>query len=143
MADIIRSPRRPDRDANGPSLALGSAIANPATRIGIHCRGVTGCGESSVARHVRCRDDMLEDLHQLLEWDDLPAWQRGNVYVLTGYRRASPSHVASLRSIFRVRNETVNIWAHILGSGGFGLAGVGFWLRYAGGKSWRKELDQR
>lgn len=68
-------------------------------------------------------DDKLEDSQRLLDWDDLPPWQRNNVYVLTGHRRASPSHIASLRSIFRVHNETVNIWAHILGSLIFGLAG--------------------
>ncbi|KAF2629482.1 hypothetical protein BU25DRAFT_420316 [Macroventuria anomochaeta] len=40
---------------------------------------------------------------------------RNNAYILTGHRRASPSHIASIQSTWRWHNETVNIWAHILG----------------------------
>lgn len=85
-------------------------------------------------------EDVLEDIDifTLLQWEDLPPWQRNNIYVLTGHRRASPSHLASLRSIFRLHNEMVNVWAHILGSLAFGLTGLVFWLRYSG----REEVDQ-
>lgn len=78
------------------------------------------------------------DVLKLLHWDDLPPWQQNNVYVLTGDRRASTSHIASLGSIFRLHNETVNIWAHILGTLAFGFAGLTLWMRY--GK--REEVDQ-
>ncbi|KAJ9144125.1 Adiponectin receptor protein 1 [Pleurostoma richardsiae] len=43
-------------------------------------------------------------------------WQRDNEYILTGYRLASYSYLISATSIFRLHNETVNIWSHTLGA---------------------------
>lgn len=83
-------------------------------------------------------EDAAEGLYELLHWDELAPWQRNNAYILTGHRRASPSHLASLRSIWRWHNETVNIWAHIFGSLIFTIAGVLFWLKYGG----REEVGQ-
>ena len=93
-----------------------------------------------VKEERRVTEDVLQDVDvfTLLHWDDLPPWQRNNVYVLIGHRRASASHLASLRSIFRIHNETVNIWAHMLGSVAFGLTGLVFWLQYDG----REDVDQ-
>ncbi|KAI0392886.1 hemolysin-III channel protein Izh2 [Xylariaceae sp. FL0594] len=53
----------------------------------------------------------------LLLWDELPHWRRDNAYILTGYRPASNSYLASARSALSgVHNESVNIWTHALGS---------------------------
>lgn len=130
---------------------LGTLAAAPALRSGRPAPIQTRASGASIAEASRDAekaplleevaavvDDKLQDLCHLLGWDDLPPWQRNNVYVLTGHRRARPSHIASLRSIFRVHNETVNIWAHILGSLAFGLAGLVFWSQYGG----REEVDQ-
>ncbi|OTB08601.1 hypothetical protein M426DRAFT_316614 [Hypoxylon sp. CI-4A] len=57
-----------------------------------------------------------QDRANLLAWKDILPWQRDNEFILTSYRRASYSYLASLRSIFAVHNETANIWSHLLGA---------------------------
>ncbi|KAI0514827.1 hemolysin-III channel protein Izh2 [Xylaria bambusicola] len=52
----------------------------------------------------------------LLLWDELPHWRRDNAFILSGYRPASNSYVASFLSTFSVHNESVNIWTHAIGS---------------------------
>lgn len=44
------------------------------------------------------------------------SWQKDNEYILTSYRQASFSVSRSLWSIFRLHNETLNIWTHLLGA---------------------------
>lgn len=51
----------------------------------------------------------------LLIWDDLPAWRRDNHFIHTGYRESRSSYTHSLRSLFYLHNESVNIWSHLLG----------------------------
>lgn len=51
-----------------------------------------------------------------LPWDELPRWRRDNAFILSGYRPASNSYVASLFSMLGVHNESVNIWTHAAGS---------------------------
>ena len=89
-------------------------------------------GEDVYCTARRVGGDAIEcTARRLLEWDDLEGWQKNNEFVLTGHRRASPCHVTSLRSVFHWHNETVNIWAHILGSFVFTLAGLAVWSKYA------------
>ena len=52
----------------------------------------------------------------LVEWDDLPHWQRDNEYILSGYRPASYSFQKSFQSVVAVHNETINIHSHSLGA---------------------------
>ena len=52
----------------------------------------------------------------LVDWKELLPWQKDNEFILTGYRQASFSVKHSVSSIFRVHNETVNIWTHLLGA---------------------------
>ena len=96
-------------------------------------------GEDICCTARRAGGDAVEwtTVRRLLEWDDLEGWQKNNEFVLTGHRRASPCHGASLRSVFQWHNETVNIWAHILGSFVFTLAGLAFWSKYAA----REDVD--
>ncbi|KAI0016480.1 hemolysin-III channel protein Izh2 [Xylariomycetidae sp. FL0641] len=67
----------------------------------------------------------------LVAWEELPGWRRDNGYLRTGYRRDSHSYLASLRSVFRVHNESVNIWTHLLGAVGF--PALGAYLHARGG----------
>ncbi|KAM0807173.1 hypothetical protein AB5N19_07512 [Seiridium cardinale] len=60
----------------------------------------------------------------LLLWDDLPSWRRDNVYILSGYRSVSNSYLGSIKSLFWLHNESVNIWTHLLGSLVFPLVGL-------------------
>ena len=52
----------------------------------------------------------------LVEWDQLPDWQRDNEYVLSGYRPASYSFRRSAQSALAIHNETVNVHSHSLGA---------------------------
>ncbi|KAF7917715.1 uncharacterized protein EAE98_010131 [Botrytis deweyae] len=52
----------------------------------------------------------------LLEWHELQNWQQDNEYILSGYRPASNSLLASLRSLCHIHNETINIYSHLFGS---------------------------
>ena len=53
---------------------------------------------------------------RLLEWDELPDWQRDNEYVLSNYRPASFSLRTSFESLGAVHNETINIYSHVFGA---------------------------
>lgn len=90
------------------------------------------------------------DCNALLGWDELcksprrnlgrtktmliaitVPWQQDNEFILTGHRRSTNSYLHSLQSIFRVHNETVNIWSHIVGAAIFLCAAI---LLYVGRK---------
>jgi adiponectin receptor len=43
-------------------------------------------------------------------------------------RRATSSYLRSLRSVFQIHNETVNIWSHIVGASVFLCAAVLLYL---------------
>jgi adiponectin receptor len=43
-------------------------------------------------------------------------------------RRATFSYLRSLKSVFGVHNETVNIWSHILGTAAFFSITIGLYL---------------
>ena len=79
------------------------------------------------------RLDIPKPLKTLLHWNHLPQWQRGNNHIHTGYRPASSSVLVSLRSLFYLHNETVNIYTHLLPS----LAAIPFSIRLYQGLSSR------
>ena len=53
---------------------------------------------------------------KLLEWKQLPNWQRDNEHILSGYRPASFSLWRSLESTLHIHNETININSHLFGA---------------------------
>ena len=58
--------------------------------------------------------------HDLVDYDDLPEWNKDNEYVRTGYRQADRlSTMECLSTVFRLHNETINIWSHMLGAASF------------------------
>ena len=128
----------------GDTAALGFASASASAALRDGSRGadksrLLAVGEDICCTARRVGGDAVEcTVRRLLEWDDLEGWQKNNEFVLTGHRRASPCHGASLRSMFHWHNETVNIWAHILGSFVFTLAGLVFWWKCAA----REDVDQ-
>ncbi|KAF7568251.1 hypothetical protein PtrM4_128640 [Pyrenophora tritici-repentis] len=69
------------------------------------------------------------DYNALLGWDELLPWQQDNEFILTSHRRATNSYLRSLKSVFRVHNETVNIWSHVMGVAIFFCAAVLLYLR--------------
>lgn len=64
---------------------------------------------------VRALEQRAEHTLTLL-WDDLPAWRRDNAFIRSGYRQIRASYRHSLRSLFYLHNESVNIWSHLVGA---------------------------
>ena len=55
---------------------------------------------------------------QLLNYRDLPQWMKDNEneLIFTSYRKPTHSYHLSLKTIWHLHNETVNIWTHLLGT---------------------------
>jgi adiponectin receptor len=53
--------------------------------------------------------------YRLVHFEELPAFMRDNDYIHTKYRQVS-GYAECWKSIFKVHNETVNIWTHLLGA---------------------------
>ena len=56
---------------------------------------------------------------RLITYDDIPEWYSANEYVYHGYRLPQSSIKSLTLSIFKIHNETFNIWTHIIGFGLF------------------------
>ncbi|KAG0364123.1 hypothetical protein BGZ54_007826 [Gamsiella multidivaricata] len=67
----------------------------------------------------------FEGAKRLLRFEELPKEWQSNPYIHTGYRFLS-SKRQCLWSIFRIHNETCNIWTHMLGFAG--LIALGFYI---------------
>lgn len=80
----------------GPGLAASTVDSVPTARATLH--------------------SLPAETKSVLHWDDLPAWRRDNIFLLTSYRHPTPSVVAILKSTLSLHNETVNIWTHLLGA---------------------------
>jgi len=63
-------------------------------------------------------ESFIPDGSQLenLNLDNMPPWMNSNEYILTGYRPISRSCCYYTKSIFKLHNETINIWTHMLGA---------------------------
>jgi hypothetical protein len=53
--------------------------------------------------------------YRLVHFDELPTSMKDNNYIHTKYRQVS-GYMECWKSIFKVHNETVNIWTHLLGA---------------------------
>ena len=49
-----------------------------------------------------------------VRWEEVPHWQQDNHYITSNYRRPSGSYRGSFASLFRLHNETVNIYSHLI-----------------------------
>ncbi|KAG8840614.1 hypothetical protein FRB91_005886 [Serendipita sp. 411] len=64
-------------------------------------------------------------IHRLLNWNEIPEWQRDNEYIISGYRGELNSLKKCLSSAFTyLHNETVNIQSHWIG----GLLFISIWI---------------
>lgn len=53
---------------------------------------------------------------RLFHWNELPEYLRDNEYIYTGYR-VHTGVLGSFKSLFRIHNESGNVWTHLLGTG--------------------------
>ncbi|XWX00545.1 hypothetical protein V2A60_008565 [Cordyceps javanica] len=53
---------------------------------------------------------------RLLLFHEIPAWQKDNEYLLSGYRAPSGSVSVSLASLLYLNNQTINTYSHLFGA---------------------------
>lgn len=70
---------------------------------------------STVAQTTKNVEEKIKESLTCL-WNDLPAWQQDNHYILSGYRPASNSYFKSFASLSYLHNESVNIYTHLVGA---------------------------
>eukprot|EP00823_Brevimastigomonas_motovehiculus_P002471 TRINITY_DN1507_c0_g1_i1.p1 TRINITY_DN1507_c0_g1~~TRINITY_DN1507_c0_g1_i1.p1 ORF type:complete len:453 (+),score=28.10 TRINITY_DN1507_c0_g1_i1:61-1419(+) len=65
----------------------------------------------------------------LRDWNNLPAYLRDNPYILSGYR-VNLGLLRSVKSLFELHNESMNVWSHLLAVFGLALLLVltAFWV---------------
>jgi hypothetical protein len=51
----------------------------------------------------------------LFHWNELPDYLKDNEFIRTGYRANTGFH-GSLKSLFRLHNESGNVWTHLVGA---------------------------
>lgn len=66
-------------------------------------------------------NDNLNSLKYMFAWknvnyDQLPQYMKDNDFIRTSYRPLMNSYLLAFSSVFRLHNETVNIWSHIIAS---------------------------
>lgn len=49
----------------------------------------------------------------LFSYEDMPTWLRDNEFILGGYRRPYSTWGECLKSLFKLHNESVNVWSHL------------------------------
>lgn len=52
---------------------------------------------------------------RLFHWNELPDYLRDNEYIYTGYR-VHTGVLGAFKSVFRIHNESGNVWTHLLGT---------------------------
>ncbi|EFA77756.1 hypothetical protein PPL_09254 [Heterostelium album PN500] len=58
-------------------------------------------------------DDKHDEQYKLSNYEEIPPYLQGNEFIQTGYR-VNFSYRLCFLSIFRLHNETLNIWTHLL-----------------------------
>jgi hypothetical protein len=82
---------------------------------------IVGLANVMVLRHrkstrvVQYDKNLQEDTLILHAVEDIPDWLKDNPYILRGYR-AHLDWRQCLRSMFKIHNETLNVWTHVLGA---------------------------
>ena len=67
-------------------------------------------GKASTRARAKLRWDSL------IHCNDLPEYLEDNDYIYTGYR-VHTGVLGSFKSLFRIHNESGNVWTHLLGTG--------------------------
>jgi adiponectin receptor len=59
---------------------------------------------------------VIDNNEKLYNYNKLPSWYKDNPFILNYYRKTNQSIKYYIYSIFKIHNETFNIWTHILAS---------------------------
>ena len=60
--------------------------------------------------------ESLLDNSEYLTFPEIPDWYKDNKYILSKYRNTDKNYLYYLYSIFKLHNETFNIWTHLIGA---------------------------
>ena len=52
--------------------------------------------------------------NQLLSYEDLPEWYKDNNFLKKGYRKHNESIIYYIKSLFKIHNELINIYTHLI-----------------------------
>lgn len=72
--------------------------------------------DKSVSENIKDEIKPLIKKAKIVSWQELPAWQQDNHFILSGYRVASGSFRKSFASLGYIHNESVNIYSHLIGA---------------------------
>ena len=61
------------------------------------------------------RHSLIPNSEELMDYENLPSWYQYNKHINTAYRKPHESFSYFTLSIFKIHNETFNIWSHLLG----------------------------
>ena len=86
-------------------------------------------------------DTPFLDINNYLGIEDIPDWYKDNEYILTKYRNTDRNYLYYLKSIFKLHNETFNIWTHLLGALVFLYIGISLNIHYHTLSSWTSYLS--
>lgn len=59
-------------------------------------------------------DSQKDAWHTLINFEALEHWRQDSHYIVGSYRKTANSYRKSYASIFKIHNETVNIWSHLI-----------------------------
>ena len=86
-------------------------------------------------------DTPFLDSNNYLCIEDIPDWYKDNQYILTKYRNTDRNYLYYLKSVFKLHNETFNIWTHIFGAILFLYIGISLNIHYHTLSSWTSYLS--
>ncbi len=64
-------------------------------------------------------ETLLNSYNKLITYEELPEWCQDNKYIKQGYRNCNKNFLFYCKNLFKIHNETVNIWSHLISSGIF------------------------
>ena len=73
-------------------------------------------------------EEIIKTMTFLIHWNELPTWRRDNDYIHHAYRQTQHSYRHSIRSLFYLHNQSVNIWSHL--NGAIGVVIYSLYLYY-------------
>jgi adiponectin receptor len=137
-ASVASSDRKPRRDTPLLSEAKGvydDSLNGDDDRYGDDCKHRLSYTPKSTSSESSVDDQQREDLLEIQEamaasppppvckgcndfplflFDEIPERLKDNPFILSGYRAHYTTKMC-LQSVFRIHNETANIWTHLLG----------------------------
>ena len=79
----------------------------------------------------KTREENNLDQWEPVAYEELPHWLQDNEFIREWYRPPLPSTKTCLKSVFRIHNETGNIWTHLVASVAIFIGAANYWAENA------------